>query len=222
MPRGALLSVGLHLLIGAALALRFAFPVALTPPPPILAQIELVQQNTPTVGDNVPDAVKTRQAAPPSPAAAPVPVPPLPQGGTAAPPPTPVVRAEPTPPSPPVQQAANAVPSVRLGDVGGLGTGLVSGPNIIPAGPDSTVHNTPPVYPLDAARMGEAGKVVLTVHIAPDGSADGVDITQTSGYERLDRAAHDAVARWHFHPAQRGGVAIASTMPVTVDFVLKD
>ena len=217
MQRSALLSVGLHAIVGACLLLRIVFPVPLPAPPPILAQIELIQQDTPTVGDNTAAA---RATPPTPPAVAPVPTPPLPIGGN-VPAPQPVVTAAAALPSPPVPDAG-AEPSIRLGDVGGVGTGLVSGPNIIPAGPDSKIRNKPPVYPEDAAQLGEFGKVLLTAHIAPDGSVSAVDIAETSGFERLDRAARDAVARWHFRPAQQGGVAVASTMPVAVDFVLKD
>jgi protein TonB len=91
---------------------------------------------------------------------------------------------------------------------------------VIPARPDSTVHNAPPVYPEAAARRGESGTVVLVVHIAPDGHASGVDVADSSGHDALDRAAREAVAKWRFRPAQDNGLAVASSMVIDIHFNL--
>ncbi|MBV9784342.1 MAG: energy transducer TonB [Acidisphaera sp.] len=226
MTRPALASLVLHLTLATLLMLRIALPPA--EPPPILAQVELVVQNTPNVGDNSPQGghgtdqvpAAAPPAAAPSPAPA-LPAPPQPQAQLPLPTPPPRKAAPPSP-APVAEQAADPMPSIRLGDTGELGTGLVSGDNVIPAAPDSTVRNKPPAYPVEAARRGEEGDVILTIHVAPDGTPSAVDIAETSGSERLDRAARQAVLHWHFHPAQQGGLPIASTMPLRIRFVLNE
>jgi protein TonB len=92
---------------------------------------------------------------------------------------------------------------------------------VIPAGPDSTVHNAPPVYPEEAARRNEQGTVHLLIHVGPDGSATAVDIVRSSGYPLLDDAARRAVLGWHFRPGTQGGVPVASVLPFNVHFELQ-
>jgi protein TonB len=134
--------------------------------------------------------------------------------------PTPPVQDAPLAPTPrpPAAVHDSAPPEIRLGEDGDPGTGLVSGSQVIPAGPDATFHNIPPTYPRDAARRGETGTVVLIIRIAPDGSASDVAVAQSSGYESLDRAARDAVLRWHFRPAQQDGIPVASVLPFRIVF----
>lgn len=234
-------SAGLHLFVLALFLLRivpFGTPVKDAKPP--LAKVELVVQDTPTVGDGprekaekpapnpTPKAAPTAKATPEAKAAA-APTPPLPAlaeanrpdqvtlpktAQTAA-----AAQARPAPPTPPARPS-RAAPAVRLGLGGVAGTGLVTGPNVIPAGPDSTVHNIPPAYPEAAAMLHEQGRVMLLVHVAPDGRTAAVDVVESSGYLLLDRAAHDAVAKWRFRPATSNGAPIASEMPIEINFDL--
>lgn len=69
--------------------------------------------------------------------------------------------------------------------------------------------------------MGEQGKVVLRVLIGTDGLPQKVELHQSSGYDRLDRQAQDAVARWRFVPGKRNGVAEAMWNMVPIHFVLE-
>jgi protein TonB len=78
-----------------------------------------------------------------------------------------------------------------------------------------------PRYPRDAQRRGETGTVLLRVHVGPDGRPYSVDLVQGSGSRVLDRAASDAVRRWRFRPAVRGGQAVAGEVQVPVTFDLK-
>ena len=65
--------------------------------------------------------------------------------------------------------------------------------------------------------MGEQGKVVLRVLIGTDGLPQKVEVSTSSGYDRLDRQAQDAVMRWRFVPGRRGDVP--ETMWVSVPIV---
>ena len=55
-------------------------------------------------------------------------------------------------------------------------------------------------------RLGESGRTVVRVLVGANGSAKSVRLQRSSGYERLDQAALDAVRRWRFRPGTRGGV----------------
>ena len=50
--------------------------------------------------------------------------------------------------------------------------------------------------------------------------AEDVEVRTSSGSERLDRAAIDAVRRWRFAPARRGVEAIAAYALVPIVFQL--
>jgi protein TonB len=112
-------------------------------------------------------------------------------------------------------------PAVRLGEGGDAGmTNDISGD--FPASPDPSAPNLPPRYPTEAARRGQQGAVILFVTIAPDGTASAVDVTQSSGYKLLDRAAQQAVARWRFRPEiDRNGAPVPARMPIRIRFVLE-
>lgn len=83
------------------------------------------------------------------------------------------------------------------------------------------LNNPKPVYPSTSRRLGEEGKVVLRVRVDPQGQAADVEIRTSSGYARLDTAAHDAVARWRFVPARRGDEPIAAWVLVPIVFNLE-
>ena len=100
------------------------------------------------------------------------------------------------------------------------GTGIVDGPNVIPASPDAKHPNLPPVYPRDAAMHGEQGTVGLIVQVAPDGHPADIQIASSSGYPELDAAARRAVERWHFRPGQADGHAASSVFNQQITFEL--
>lgn len=51
--------------------------------------------------------------------------------------------------------------------------------------------------------------MLLEMLVLPDGSVAELRVKTSSGFERLDQAALDAVKSWRFLPARRGGEAIA-------------
>jgi protein TonB len=62
--------------------------------------------------------------------------------------------------------------------------------------------------------------VLLSVEISAGGRPDSVKIEKSSGYERLDRAAVEAVRRWRFKPATREGQPVAARVNIPVQFKL--
>ncbi len=83
------------------------------------------------------------------------------------------------------------------------------------------LNNPPPLYPPIARRLGETGRVLLRVFVRTDGSAADVQINKSSGSSRLDQAALDAVRKWSFEPARRGGIAVEAPVLVPISFTLE-
>ena len=110
------------------------------------------------------------------------------------------------PPSPPLQTAAIEAPAP---------------PQVIPPRFDAAYLNNPvPPYPRLSQRMREEGRVLLRVYVKSDGFAGEVQVTDSSGWPRLDRAAMQAVERWKFAPARRGHEAVGAWVLVPVNFTL--
>ena len=65
-------------------------------------------------------------------------------------------------------------------------------------------------------------KVVLRVHVEPNGRPAQIEIKTSSGSPCLDNAAQDAVWRWKFVPARRGDEAISAWVLVPITFNLKN
>jgi protein TonB len=91
----------------------------------------------------------------------------------------------------------------------------------LPSASAAYLDNPPPEYPRLSRRLNEQGRVVLRVLIGIDGAAAKAEIGTTSGYERLDAAALQAVLRWRYVPGRRNGVAEAMWFNVPVRFVLE-
>jgi protein TonB len=82
------------------------------------------------------------------------------------------------------------------------------------------VRNPRPQYPVAAIRRRIEGRVVLRVAIATDGQVSNVEVADSSGFGILDNAATNALWRWRFNPATRGGQFVESTVLVPVRFRL--
>ncbi|MFM7011293.1 MAG: energy transducer TonB, partial [Betaproteobacteria bacterium] len=73
-------------------------------------------------------------------------------------------------------------------------------------------------YPALSKRNRESGTVLLLVKVDPEGNATTVTLHQSSGHDRLDQAAVQAVTRWRFVPGMRGQTAISATVIVPISF----
>jgi protein TonB len=82
------------------------------------------------------------------------------------------------------------------------------------------LNNPAPAYPPLARRAKEQGRVVLRVLVSASGMAQDVEVRSSSGFERLDRAAVEAVRRWRFAPARRGVETVAAWALVPILFQL--
>ena len=86
----------------------------------------------------------------------------------------------------------------------------------VPLVPAKVLKSVNPAYPPDATRSFITGDVKAEVEVEPTGHAGVVKIL--SGPTQLRNAAVDAVKRYEFSPATRGGKAVPSKLIVAVKF----
>jgi protein TonB len=130
----------------------------------------------------------------------------------------PTALSEPAPEaaSEPAAPADTAPPSVAMAEKSAEVPVVVEPPRYGAA----YLHNPPPIYPPVSRRLGEEGRVMLRVLVSADGTAQSVEIENSSGSDRLDRAASDAVKTWLFIPAKRDKQPISAQVIVPIQFSL--
>jgi protein TonB len=82
------------------------------------------------------------------------------------------------------------------------------------------VDADPPRYPIESRRKHEQGTVVLLVLVGMDGRVEDISVSQSSGFERLDKAALSAVRHWRWSPTMREGSAVKVRGLVEIPFIL--
>jgi protein TonB len=80
------------------------------------------------------------------------------------------------------------------------------------------VRATPPVYPKESQRRREHGTVLLRVLVDSDGHPAQIQVERSSGFERLDDAAREAVAKFLFRPHEVNGVAQPAQVLIPIGF----
>jgi protein TonB len=106
----------------------------------------------------------------------------------------------------PIPQSANAIRAAPA--------------NGAPAQDLKTSTRVDPTYPSASRRAGEEGTVRLKVLVDERGRPQQVQVSQGSGFERLDAAAIEAVKKWRFVAATDGTKAIQAWTQVAVTFKL--
>jgi TonB family protein len=88
--------------------------------------------------------------------------------------------------------------------------------------PPRQIRTADPVYPSAARNLGKEGSIMINVLISETG-----DVIQTAviggdkGSLGFDKAAENAIRKWKFSPAEKGGVPVRVWKPVTIGFKLK-
>ncbi|MFZ5450613.1 MAG: TonB family protein [Thermodesulfobacteriota bacterium] len=194
---GALFSIlchGLIMLIPISLAVK-----APRPYPPVefvmtLAEKPMVTQPPPRV--QKPEPVRPKRKVKPRPRPQPIVTEPV-KTDTAMPRPVAAARPQPAPaPSGPVVTTF----------------GSATGPAFL--------RRVLPVYPAQARRRGQEGKVILRLSIDARGNLLGVEVLQGAGYG-FEESAMDAVKRSSFRPATLGGKPVACIARLPIRFVLR-
>ena len=78
-----------------------------------------------------------------------------------------------------------------------------------------------PPYPRQARERGWEGRIIVRLHILPDGTVASGTIHQSSGHPLLDDSAITAAKEWTFQPAKNGGFPVASTVNIPIQFDLR-
>ena len=79
-----------------------------------------------------------------------------------------------------------------------------------------------PKYPRHARKMGWEGTTLLRVLVNQKGKTQLIEISHSSGFATLDKAAMKAVKRWRFHPARSGTEAVESWVKIPIVFNLEE
>ncbi|MBI4607505.1 MAG: energy transducer TonB [Candidatus Rokubacteria bacterium] len=99
----------------------------------------------------------------------------------------------------------------------GASVGAAAGPSTLPGGG----YQLLPAYPEGARLSGAEGTTSLRIRVLEDGSVGEVIVARSAGHPGLDQAAVDAVQRWRFEPARRGGRPVAVRVSLPVRFRLE-
>jgi protein TonB len=75
-----------------------------------------------------------------------------------------------------------------------------------------------PVYPRESTRKRERGTVLLRVLVDAFGHPAQIQIERSSGFDRLDNAARDAVRKALFRPHEVNGVAQPAQVLIPIEF----
>jgi TonB family protein len=100
--------------------------------------------------------------------------------------------------------------------------GKVSRVDLADVTPPALRERSMPIYPQKARDEGLTGKVIMEVVLRKDGTPDRlVVLRMPEKGEWLAGAAAEAVSKWRWDPARRGGEPIDVYMTLVVDFRLK-
>lgn len=177
-------------------------PASPVPAPPVPVIPQPVQ--APLVIPDIPEQVKT----PPEPAAA------VTSASMA------VVAAETAGSGGPGQGSGGSGTGSGAGTGSGTGTGNEGGGTSRSGGiiAPGILSRTEPAYPERARQAGQQGSVMLKIQILTNGRPGEISVYQSSGYDLLDDAAVEAIARWRFVPAKDRltgqPIVCYTTMPV--------
>jgi TonB family protein len=83
------------------------------------------------------------------------------------------------------------------------------------------VKNSPaPDYPDEAREKGHEGAVIVEAVVDVDGTVESAEVTQSSGYRELDKAAKDAAKQWVFSEPVKDGQPVRTVVVITFKFEL--
>ena len=79
-----------------------------------------------------------------------------------------------------------------------------------------------PEYPASELRLQRDGKVTLKVLVGANGRVKAVEQLSATSQAFFDATKRQALSKWRFKPATRGGVAEESWLTLTVTFRIQD
>ena len=84
------------------------------------------------------------------------------------------------------------------------------------------IRKPSPGYPAMSKKLNESGTVVIAAYFGSNGSAKRAEIAKSSGFERLDRAAADAVLRSQITPLTGGNEETVRLFNAPISFTLSE
>ena len=170
-----------------------------------------------------------RVAAPPPPPLQPQPSKPAPKTPTRPPPPMPVAIPDPLPaPNAPIGELEPQPPAAAVAAPVAPAPAPPAPPaalRLVEITPGETEYILPPrpVYPALSKRRGEAGVVMVAVYYSASGHARRAEVLKSSGFERLDHAAREAVLASQVTPFRGAGVSEDTQflLKAPINFVLE-
>lgn len=139
----------------------------------------------------------------------------------------------PPPPEPPKQQIQSEPSTTDTGgvsfappsiDVGPTNAGIGDPSSAMMRDGDATpIVRIEPKYPVQAARDGINGYVVMRFSIMEDGTVDEVEVIEAEPKRVFDKEAIRALKRWKYQPKIENGKALKQTgQKVRLDFNLEN
>jgi protein TonB len=77
-----------------------------------------------------------------------------------------------------------------------------------------------PLYPPRARERGIEGKVTVKVRVNAEGGVERAEVVKGSGFDLLDRSAHESALAARFKPALTAGVPAPAEKTMIVTFSL--
>lgn len=136
---------------------------------------------------------------------------------TSAPPPAAIQAADTPPPRP---AAIDPSPAPAAEAPAPPAPAPAPAPVVPPDFRAAYLDNPAPRYPLESRRRKEQGTVMVKVLVSPAGKVQELKLSKSSGFERLDKVALDAVRKWRFVPAKQGGRPVEAWVIVPIPFIL--
>lgn len=127
---------------------------------------------------------------------------------------------QPTPAPAPFEKAVEAAPSVAAAPEVSAAPAPAPAPLNVPSSAVQYLQKTNPDYPAASRRLGETGKVLVSVVIDEAGLPHDVKLNKSSSYSRLDEAAMASVRQWRFKPYMQNGKPMSVRVNIPLDFDL--
>jgi protein TonB len=158
----------------------------------------------------------------PPPKAEPEPAKPVPKAPAKQPPVKRTAPQQKTPP--PVAKAAAVAPAPRqpVTRAAPANSAKITEPSTeLPSADAAGLNNKAPAYPMLSRKRKEQGTVWLLLLVSKEGLVKELKLKKTSGFDRLDQAALQAVKKWQFQPARKQGQPIDYWYELPLKFSLQ-
>lgn len=97
----------------------------------------------------------------------------------------------------------------------------MDGANSAPSLDSRNPLNRPPVFPQDLVSKGVSGTVKLEVIVLPSGKVKSTRVIFSTGSEKLDQLAQEAVSKWQFNPGLTNGQTATKRVIVPITFKIE-